>query len=207
MPPHRAFQSPKLKKRRPLVVVGIGLLASPFPVQSDDEEVDKAPEVSCLWVENHGSIGFTVDFDVTAPSNVDWEYALHSFRLCQDGNPFPVDREDAPRATLKSPASNQGWLSIPGFDGGPPLPYPGYLHSFDFTVKGEQYWGIPLGDPPSIPTPVAISQVSISLYVILNSNGSLHSMMAWAYDSDGDGYEVPVYYSPGGSENFRTFED
>ena len=51
------------------------------------------------------------------------------------------------------------------------------------------------------------SSVSVQLYVVLNSNGSLRSMNAWAVDSDGDNYEIPVYYSPGGSENFRTFED
>lgn len=41
-------------------------------------------------------------------------------------------------------------------------------------------------------------QVDISLYVVLNSEGALYSMMAWAFDSDGDGYEVLVYYSAAG---------
>ena len=49
--------------------------------------------------------------------------------------------------------------------------------------------------------------MDISLYVVLNSEGVLESMHAWAVDSDGDVYEVTVYYSAGGSENFRTFED
>lgn len=39
--------------------------------------------------------------------------------------------------------------------------------------------------------------MDISLYVVLNSKGALYSMMAWTYDSDGDSYEVPVYYSAG----------
>ena len=44
---------------------------------------------------------------------------------------------------------------------------------------------------------IVTSQVDIQLYVILNSEGALYSMHAWASDSDGDGYEVPVYYSAG----------
>ena len=192
---------PKTFRRRGLFrtasIVGIGLLASPFPVQSNDEEdADQAPEVSCIWVENLGSSGFTVEFEVS-----DNSHSSNSFRLCQEGFISHVDRQPAPRATLVSRSVK--WLSIPGFDGGPPLPYPGYLHSVGFIVKGEyprhvSWEGISY---------VAYSQVSISLYVVLNSNGSLHSMHAWASDSDGDGYEVPLYYSPGGSENFRTFED
>ncbi len=190
------------------VAVGIGLLASPFLVQSDDEKkTNKAPEVGCIWVENHGSIGFDVEFDVSAPSDVDLEDTIHTFRLNLDGYVDLIDREWAPSATLESEAPNQGWLEIPGYDGGPPLPYPGYSHSFDYAIYGEQQAFVPLAPSSFRPVLVAISQVSISLYVILNSNGSLHSMHAWASDSDGDGYEVPVYYSPGGSENFRTFED
>lgn len=40
--------------------------------------------------------------------------------------------------------------------------------------------------------------VSILLYVVLDSEGALYSMTAWALDSDGDGYEVAVYYSAAG---------
>ena len=95
------------------------------------------------------------------------------------------------------------WLSIPGFDGGTPLPYPGYLHSVGFIVKGE-YFKYVSWEGISYTTS---SQVVISLYVTLNSKGALKSMSAYAYDSDGDFYEIPLYYSAGGSENFRTFED
>ena len=181
------------------------MLASPFPVQSDDEEkTNDAPEVSCLWVENFGSIGFKVEFDVFAPSDSD--RTLTGFRLCRVDFPFPEDEEIGTSVTLKSDYCD--WLSIPGYDGGPPLPYPGYLHSFDFIVKGLQHGGVvPLGDPDFRLIPVAISQVSISLYVTVNSEGALESMSAYAYDSNGDFYEVPLYYSPGGSENFRTFGD
>lgn len=42
--------------------------------------------------------------------------------------------------------------------------------------------------------------MDISLYVVLNSKSALYSMMAWAYDSDGEGYEVPVYYSDVGRD-------
>ena len=66
------------------VLVGISLLASPFLVQANDEEkTNDAPEVSCLWVENHGSIGFDVEFDVSAPS--DSEKLLTGFQLNLDG--------------------------------------------------------------------------------------------------------------------------
>ena len=190
-------------------IVGIGLLASPFLVQAD-EEADQAPEVSCLWVENHGSIGFDVDFDVSVP----WEEItlLDEFQLWQDGVDGMVD-DGSPRSdTLKSKAPNQDWLSIPGFDGGPPLPYPGYGHSFNYTVKALKAVDlqlIPLGGSPPLVGFIKWETfwVDISLYVTVNSNGSLRSMSAYAYDSDGDFYEVPLYYSPGGSENFRTFED
>ena len=122
------------------------MLASPFPVQSDDEETDDAPQVSCLWVENHGSIGFTVDFDVSAPSDSD--KLLNGFQLKQGG--LIVDDEFwVESTTLYSVYC--GWLSIPGFDGGPPLPYPGYSHSFDFVVEWLEFLGFfPFGGPVSI---------------------------------------------------------
>lgn len=66
------------------VAVGIGLLASPFLAQANDEEkTGDAPEVGCLWVSNHGFIGFEVEFDVT--SSQDGEEELDRFRLGQDG--------------------------------------------------------------------------------------------------------------------------
>ena len=182
------------------IVVGIGLLALPFLIQANDEEkTNKSPEVSCLWVQNHGSIGFDVEFDVTAPSDSE----LFKFYLKQDGS--IVDEEYAPSATLESEAPNQGWLEIPGYDGGPPLPYPGYLHSFEFKITGEKFfdfriWG---GVGGIIIGTEKVSEVNISLYVVLNSEGALYSMHAWASDSDGDGYEVPVYYSAGG-DSFIT---
>ena len=181
------------------------MLASPFPVQSDDEEkTNDAPEVSCLWVENFGSIGFKVEFDVFAPSDSD--RTLTGFRLCRVDFPFPEDEEIGTSVTLKSDYCD--WLSIPGFDGGPPLPYPGYSHSFDFTIKGLELHGfVPLAPLPIEDVHSVASSVSVQLYVVVNSNGSLRSMSAWAVDSDGDNYEIPVYYSPGGSDNFETFED
>ena len=186
-------------------VVGIGLLASPFLVLGNDEETNDAPEVSCLWVENHGSIGFTVDFDVSAPSDSD--KLLIGFQLKQDGKGIVDEELWVKSAKLYS--DYYGWLSIPGFDGGPPLPYPGYSHSFDFVVEGLEFEGIfPYGGPPPHDLVLSVaSSVSVQLYVEVNSNGSLRSMNAWAVDSDGDDYEIPVYYSPGGSENFETFED
>ncbi len=193
-------------------VVGIGLLASPFLLQAnDEEEADKAPRVSCLWVENHGSIGFDVDFDVSVPWEEPWEEIsrFDKFELWHDDE--EVD-DDSPRsATLISNAPNQGWMEIPGFDGGPPLPYPGYVHSFDYTVKALKTVDIqlhPLGAPPPLVGFIKWETfwVDISLYVVLNSEGTLESMYAYAYDSDGDFYEIPVYYSAGG-RNFETFED
>lgn len=48
------------------------------------------------------------------------------------------DREPAPSATIESEAP-KGWLDILGYDGGLPLLlYSGYLHSFDFTIKGGE---------------------------------------------------------------------
>ncbi len=178
-------------------VVGIGLLVSPFLVQADDGE-DNAPSVLQINVQNHGSIGFDVEFDVSVP----WEDigSFDRFRLFLDDEDINV--VGYPRSdTLESEAPNQGWLEIPGFDGGPPLPYPGYVHSFDYTVKAlktKELTLVPLGGPPPAFWFVEYEtyKVDISLYVVLNSNGSLYSMNAWAYDSDGNSYAVPVCYSP-----------
>ena len=93
------------------VVVGIGLFASPFSVQAD-EETDKAPEVLALYVANSGSIGFEADFDVTVP----WEeiHYFDEFHLIQDGYDDKVD-DGSPRSdTLRSDYC--GWLDIPGYD-------------------------------------------------------------------------------------------
>ena len=193
-------------------VVGIGLLAYPFLLQAnDEEEADKAPRVSVLWVQNHGSIGFDVEFDASVPWEEPWEdiHFLDKFELWHDDEEVA---DGSPRsATLESEAPNQGWLEIPGFDGGPPLPYPGYVHSFDYMVKALKTVDIqlhPLGGSPPLVGFIKWETfwVDISLYVTVNSNGSLRSMYAYAYDSDGDFYEVPVYYSAGG-RNFETFED
>ena len=118
-------------------LVGIGLLASPFLVHAiDEEKTNAAPEVSCLWVSNHGLSGFMAEFDVIAP--LDSDITLHSFCLGQDGFIRSVDREPAPSATIESEAP-KGWLDILGYDGGLPLLlYSGYLHSFDFTIKGGE---------------------------------------------------------------------
>ncbi len=147
------------------VVVGIGLLASPFLIQANDEEkTDDAPEVGCLWVTNSGSIGFKVEFDVTAPSDGE---ELDRFALHQDDDTKPDDEGPAPSAAIRS--GYQDWLSIPGFDGGPPLPYSGYLHSFDFTIKGqivllsENCWLYPFGGCPQRRLPKWIFRFTLSL--------------------------------------------
>ena len=176
-------------------VVGIGLLASPFLVLANDEETNDAPEVLQLYVLNFGSIGFKVKFDVRAPSDSD--KLLNGFELWQDGL-FVDDELWVKSASLISDFCD--WLEIPGFDGGPPLPYPGYSHSFDFIIKGLEFEGIfPYGGPPphDLVSSVA-SSVSVQLYVEVDSEGALESMSAWAVDSDGDSYEVSVYYSAGG---------
>ena len=111
-------------------VVGIGLLASPFLLQANDEETNDAPQVCQLYVLNSGSIGFEVKFDVSAPSDSD--KLLTGFELWQDGEGLVDDKLWVKRTSLFS--AYCGWLEIPGFDGGPPLPYPGYSHSFDFTI-------------------------------------------------------------------------
>ena len=97
-------------------------------------------------------------------------------------------------------------MSIPGFDGSG-IPYPGYPHSFDFVVEGLEFEGIfPYGAPRADVVHSVASSVAVQLYVIVDDEGALESMNAWAVDSDGDVYEVPVYYSAGGP-NFETFED
>ena len=197
------FSKSKIKKTAAAVVVGVvgvGSLAFPFLLQADDGE-DNAPEVLALYVANSGSIGFEVDIDVSVP----WEdiHFFDEFRLFQGGEDINVVGSPC-SDTLRSKYC--GWLEIPGYDGGPPLPYPGYLHSFDYTVKAlkaVESTYIPLSGPP--PAPPAFwfveyetFEVDIPLYVVLNSEGTLYSMNAWASDSDGNGYEVPVYYSAGG---------
>ena len=185
-------------------VVGIGLLASPFLLQADHDGAINVPQVNCIWVENHGSIGFDVKFDVS--NHPDSDKLLSGFELWQDGEGLVDDDYWVKSTSLYSDYCN--WLSIPGFDGGPPLPYPGYSHSFDFIVKGLEFLGFFPALLPDLDRVHSVaSSVSVQLYVELNSNGSLRSMSAWAVDSGGGSYEVPVYYSPGGSDNFRTFED
>ena len=93
------------------VAVGIGLLASPFLAQANDEEkTGDAPEVGCLWVSNHGFIGFEVEFDVT--SSQDGEEELDRFRLGQDGS--RVDEGTAPSPTLESEALKSGLAGYSG---------------------------------------------------------------------------------------------
>ena len=190
-------------------VVGIGLLVSPFLVQAnDEEEADKAPYVSCLWIANSGSIGFEVDFDVSVPWEEPWEeiHRFDKFQLWRDG----IELADgSPRSdTLRSDYCD--WLSIPGFDGSTSTAPIG-SHSFDFTVKALKTVVIqlhPLGTPPPLVGFIKWETfwVDISLYVTVNSNGSLRSMYAYAYDGDGDFYEIPVYYSAGGwGGSFETF--
>ena len=108
------------------------LLVFSFPLQANDEfKTNDAPEVSCFWVSNHGSSGFTVEFDVFKPSNsprdFDW------MKLLQ--NRLGFGRIFSDSGTLVS--CKQDWLSIPGFDGETPLPYSGYLHSIEFKITGE----------------------------------------------------------------------
>ena len=84
--------------------------------------------------------------------------------------------------------------------------YPGYNQNnpaFSFNIAGQYLalWATPDGE--FVNYWQTLADVDISLYVILNSQGALYSMMAWAYDSDGDGYEVPIYYSAGGG-SFST---
>ena len=187
--------------------VGIGLLASPFLLQANDEETNNAPEVSCLWVSNHGSIGFTVEFDVHPPSNPsDPDKPIRAFDLYQEGT-F-IEREPYPLG--ESLYSNYcDWLSIPGFDGSTSTAPIG-SHSFDFTIKGHRRVAVygALGNPITEVYDDDVD-VDISIYVTVNSEGALESMSAYAYDSDGDFYEVALYYSAGGGADgtFRTFED
>ena len=184
-------------------VVGIGLLASPFLLQAnDDEKTNDAPNVGCLWVANSGSIGFEVDFDVTFSPDADED--LIGFQLKQDDEGIVNDVFLVKRATLRSVYCD--WLDIPGYDGSG-IPYPGYPHSFDFVVEGVKFHGfVRYGNPRFDLVTSLVSSVSVQLYVEVNGNGSLRSMNAWAVDSDGDSYEVPVYYSAGGWEGvFETF--
>lgn len=156
------------------------------------------------WVENHGSIGFTVDFDVSFTSDLDLDGVLdgsakllNGFELRQDGR-FVQRKLWTTNTTLYSDYCD--WLSIPGYDQ--------YSPAFEFTIKGLELHGfVPLAPLPGEQVHSVASSVSVQLYVEVNSNGSLRSMNAWAVDSDGDSYKIPLYYSPGGSDNFRTFED
>ena len=199
--------SSKIKKTAAAVVagvVGIGLLASPFLLRADHDGSVDTPQVNCIWVENHGSIGFDVKFDVS--NHPDSDELLSGFELWQSGEGLVDDAFWVMSTSLFS--DHCGWLEIPGFDGGPPLPYPGYSHSFDFTVKGFEFLGFFSAILPDFDLIHSLaSSVSVQLYVDVDSEGALESMSAWAVDSGGGSYEVPVYYSPGGSENFRTFED
>ena len=197
------FSKSKIKKTAAAVVVGVvgvGLLASPFLVRANDEEeeTNDAPQVLQLYALNSGSIGFEVDFDVSFSSDSD--KLLSGFELHQDGQ-FVQRKLWTQRTSLFSDYCD--WLSIPGFDGGPPLPYPGYNQyssAFEFTIKGLEFEGIfPYsGPPPHDLVHGVASSVVVQLYVDVNSEGALESMSAWAVDSDGDSYEVSVYYSAGG---------
>ena len=204
-----AFSKSKIEKTAAAVVgvVGIGLLLAPLSVLSNDVQPARhippappndAPEVSCIWVSNHGSSGFSVKFDVHSPSG-----GRHVFSRFVLTGPNAWDSTHSDPGELSS-SSPYPWLAIPGFDGGPPVPYSGYLHSMDYKVKGQELKpilspnGVYIGSYHS-----TLAFVNVTLYVVLNSNGSLYSMHAWASDSDGDGYEVSVYYSAGGG-SFTT---
>ena len=47
------------------IVVGIGLLASPFLLKADDED-DEIPKITSIYVTNHGSTGFEIEFRVSS---------------------------------------------------------------------------------------------------------------------------------------------
>lgn len=170
-----ALSKSKMEKTAAAVVVGvvgIGLLASPFLVQANDEETNNAPSVLQINVQNHGSIGFDVEFDVSVPwADID-DY--DRFRLFLDGIDGQIVEGYPRNDTLESEAPNQGWLEIPGYDGGPPLPYPGYVHSFDYTIKAlkaVEVRFIPLASPSRPPfsgfwfVEYETFEVDISLYV------------------------------------------
>ena len=205
--------SSKIKETAAAVVVGvvgIGLLASPFLVLANDEETNNAPEVSCLWVSNHGSAGFTVEFDVHAPRNPsDPDKPLRAFLLYRDGRDGTFLQKVSTRYGESLYSDYCDWLEIPGFDGSTSTAPIG-SHSFDFTIVGYRlvsvYGG--LTDPIDVVHDDDVD-VDISIYVTVNSEGALESMSAYAYDSDGDFYEVALYYSAGGGADgtFRTFED
>ena len=83
----------KIKKTAAFVaaiVVGVGLLASPFLLRADHDGAIDAPQVNCIWVSNHGSIGFDVEFDVS--NHPDSDELLTGFQLKQSGKGV-VDRE------------------------------------------------------------------------------------------------------------------
>ena len=144
--PFRTFQSPKLGKTAAAVVVGfagIGLLLSPVSVQSngfdpgrpkptpqpDSPPPNDAPEVSCLWVANHGSIGFTVEFDVFTPSGGNLAFER-----------FVLTGSNANDETFDDPSEvesgNQSWLDIPGFDGEHLSPD----EKFDYDLTTAEKW-------------------------------------------------------------------
>ena len=145
--------------------VGIDLLASPFLLQSDDEEkTNNEPGVSCLWVSNHGSASFTVEFDVYSPS--DAEKPIRAFDLYQEGE-F-IERESS-RSNDPLDSNYCDWLSIPGFDGSTSTAPIG-SHSFDFTIVGLRLvTELQLIGALIYEVYIDDVEVDISLYVTVNS--------------------------------------
>ena len=59
-------------------------------------------------------------------------------------------------------------------------------------VAGQQADYCFIDDFPAFCSYFTLADVNISIYVVLDSKGTLYSMTAWAYDSDGDSYKVPI---------------
>lgn len=61
--------------------IGIGLLASPFLLQADDED-DEIPKIKSIYVTNHGSTGFEIEVRLSSsfPYFVAEGYRYYSVR-------------------------------------------------------------------------------------------------------------------------------
>lgn len=188
----------KMKMATTAVIVGIALLASPFLLQSDDED-DEIPKIKSIYVTNHGSTGFEIEVRLSSsfPYFVAEGYRSTLYERYWETTWRPRLRwrhvESSPSWDCGLCSNLVDWYEIPNYDES------SGSESFDFLVAldkqtGPSDWS--LGNPWQV-----IHTIEISFSVTTDDDGIRPiSMSASADDSEGNSYDITVYYryGPGG---------
>ena len=174
------------------------MLASPFLLQDDDED-DEIPKITSIYVTNHGSTGFEIEFRVSSsfPYWITEGYRSGLYEQYWTTTWQPYLRW---RRVDLSPSWDCGlcsdpidWYEIPNYDES------SGTESFNFLVALEKKTGPAdwsLGNPWQV-----IHRIEISFSVTTDEDGiEPVSMSASEDDSNGNSYDITVYYryGPGG---------